>query len=109
MRGEAEKNEVIPHDKRHGWLRNGNRPGDFSKAARCGARNRRGASCQCPAMANGRCRLHGGLSTGPRTPEGIERIRQAVTKHGRYSEEGIAERRHNRALLKYWHQMLSQL
>jgi hypothetical protein len=25
------------------------------------------------------------LSTGPKTAEGIERIRRAVTKHGRYS------------------------
>jgi hypothetical protein len=31
-------------------------------------------------MKNGRCRLHGGLSTGPKTVAGIERIRQAVTK-----------------------------
>jgi hypothetical protein len=23
-------------------------------------------------MPNGRCRMHGGLSTGPRTPEGVE-------------------------------------
>jgi hypothetical protein len=38
-----------------------------------------------PAMPNGRCRLHGGLSTGPKTAEGIDRIRRAVTKHGRYS------------------------
>jgi hypothetical protein len=37
-------------------------------------------------MKNGRCRLHGGLSTGPQTAEGLERIRKAVTKHGRYSQ-----------------------
>ncbi|MFC1944498.1 HGGxSTG domain-containing protein [Chloroflexota bacterium] len=24
-------------------------------------------------MKNGRCRMHGGKSTGPRTPEGLER------------------------------------
>ena len=33
-------------------------------------------------MPNGRCRLHGGCSTGPRTKEGLERIRAARTKHG---------------------------
>jgi hypothetical protein len=38
-------------------------------------------------MPNGRCRMHGGLSTGPRTPEGIERIRQSRTKHGIYSQK----------------------
>jgi hypothetical protein len=73
--------EGTPHEKRRGRLRNDNPSGDFSKAARCGAKNRCGGSCQCPAMPNGRCRLHGGLSTGPRTPEGIERIRKAVSKH----------------------------
>jgi len=36
-------------------------PGDFLKALRCGARTRRGTLCQCPAMRNGRCRIHGGL------------------------------------------------
>jgi hypothetical protein len=32
-----------------------------------------------------RCRLHGGNSTGPRTPEGLERRRRANWKHGRHS------------------------
>jgi len=50
-------------------------------------------------MANGRCRLHGGLSTGPKTAEGIERIRRAVTKHGRYSKQANAERRFIRELI----------
>jgi DNA-directed RNA polymerase specialized sigma24 family protein len=68
-----------------GSLKNGNPSGDFTKAARCGAKTRRGTGCQAPAMPNGRCRLHGGLSTGPKTAEGIDRIRTAVTKHGRYS------------------------
>lgn len=38
-------------------------------------------------MKNGRCRMHGGKSTGPRTAEGRERSRLANTKHGRYSRE----------------------
>jgi hypothetical protein len=37
-------------------------------------------------MGNGRCRMHGGKSTGPRTPEGLERSRRAKLKHGVYSE-----------------------
>jgi hypothetical protein len=28
-------------------------------------------------MPNGRCKVHGGKSTGPRTPEGLERSRRA--------------------------------
>src|SRR5215831_21245292 len=55
---------------RRGSLKNGNSPGDFSKAPRCGAKTRKGTACQSPAMRNGRCQLHGGKSTGPRTPEG---------------------------------------
>jgi hypothetical protein len=70
----------------HAWLKNGNPVGDLHKARRCGAQNRRGTLCQCPATANGSCRLHGGLSTGSKTLEGVERIGQAVTKHGQYSK-----------------------
>jgi ribosomal protein L32 len=54
---------------------------------RCGARNRSGAECKAPAMPNGRCRMHGGKSTGPRTSEGLERMRHANTRHGNYSEK----------------------
>jgi hypothetical protein len=50
-------------------------------------------------MKNG-CRLHGGLSTGAKTAEGIERIRRAVTKHGPYSMATQAERRYVKTLLK---------
>ena len=52
----------------------------------CGARTRRGTACQKPPL-NGktRCRLHGGLSTGPRTAEGKARIAAAHWKHGRRS------------------------
>ncbi|MGI4763971.1 MAG: HGGxSTG domain-containing protein [Janthinobacterium lividum] len=49
---------------------------------RCGARTRQGGSCGQLPMANGRCRFHGGLSTGPRTPERLERMRAAKTVHG---------------------------
>jgi hypothetical protein len=38
-------------------------------------------------MRNGRCRMHGGTSTGPRTSKGIERSRRARWKHGAYSRE----------------------
>ena len=87
------KVEAQPHEQRRGRLKNGNPPGDFTKAPRCGAKNRRGTPCQAPAMKNGRCRLHGGKSTGPNTPEGLERLRQARTKHGRYTAEATAHRR----------------
>jgi hypothetical protein len=38
-------------------------------------------------MPNGRCRMHGGLSTGPRTLEGLEGSRKARWVHGLYSFE----------------------
>jgi hypothetical protein len=61
---------------------------------RCGARSKgTGRPCNAPAMPNGRCRMHGGKSTGPRTPEGLERSRKANWKHGGYSAEAIADRR----------------
>ncbi len=37
----------------------------FNSAPACGAKTRRGSRCLCPAMPNGRCKLHGG-----RTPSG---------------------------------------
>lgn len=35
------------------------------------------------------CKFHGGLSTGPKTEEGRQRIREARTKHGRYSSSSM--------------------
>jgi hypothetical protein len=76
-----------PRTSRRGWLKNDNPPGDFTKAAQCGAKTRRETACKGPAMRNGRCRMHGGLSTGPRTPEGLARSRKARWIHGLYSRE----------------------
>jgi hypothetical protein len=58
---------------------------------RCGARCRDGHPCQARAAwdvdhcapRNGRCRLHGGLSTGPRTPEGKRRVAEAARQRAR--------------------------
>ncbi len=88
------------HNQRRWLLKNGNQPGDLDKVARCGAKTRAGSSCQQPAMKNGRCRFHGGKSTGPRTPEGLERSRRANWKHGRYSAEAMAERAEIRRSLR---------
>ena len=37
-----------------------------------------GNPCQAKALANGRCKNHGGMSTGPNTPEGRQAIAQAT-------------------------------
>src|SRR5690349_20412594 len=107
--GTVKKIGGTPHEPRRGWLRNGNSPGDLSQVQHCGAKNRRGTPCQCPAMQNGRCRLHGRLSTGPKTLAGIERIRRAVTKHGRYSLAATVERRYFRTLLGECRELLRSI
>jgi hypothetical protein len=65
-----------------GRLNNGNPSGDYLVARRCGARARCGHPCGQPAMRNGRCRFHGGKSTGARTPQGLARCRAARLVHG---------------------------
>jgi len=77
---------------RRGRLKNGNRCGDFLASPRCGAKTRAGCCCRQHAMRNGRCRLHGGLSTGSRTVAGLARSRRARLSHGGRSA-------HARALL----------
>jgi|GEM_PF-2504638 len=54
----------------------------------CGARCRDGHSCNAKAVVNprtdkpinGRCRMHGGLSSGAKTVEGKERCREAARR-----------------------------
>ena len=92
---------ALPHEPRV-WA--------FLKAPRCGARNRRGRPCRCPVMrGRRRCRLHGGKSTGPRSAEGIERIRQAATKHGFYSKELKRERQQTRLAIRLFREYLARL
>ena len=62
----------------------------------CGARTRQGGVCGQVAMQNGRCRFHGGLSTGPRTAAGVAKWRAAITTHG----QRTASAREFRALLR---------
>ncbi len=80
MEQETGQNPIPP-------VRNPNLCGNPNAAPRCGAHTRQAGTCRQPAMPNGRCRLHGGKSTGPRTAEGLALIRAARTKHGRYSAD----------------------
>jgi hypothetical protein len=84
MTADPRQNPTHPVGNR---LRHGVRGGDPRTACRCGARTRASAPCKGPAMPNGRCRMHGGASTGPRTPEGLRRIVKARTVHGAYGAE----------------------
>ena len=68
------------------------------KSTKCGAKTRSGAPCaKFPMEGKRRCRLHGGLSTGPKTPADIAVIAAANTKHGRYKNW-----REKRAKEKYY-------
>ena len=64
--------------------------------------------CRAPAMANGRCRLHGGKSTGPRTPEGLERSRRARLVHGYYTAEAKAARAEARRTMRAFQLLLRE-
>jgi hypothetical protein len=70
--GTSPKMTDLPHAP--GWRAH---LGKAQATPRCGAKRRDGVSCTSPVMKNGRCRMHGGKSTGPRTPEGLERARRA--------------------------------
>lgn len=64
------------------------------KCHRCQARSSRSKQqCAKPALRNKRvCGHHGGLSTGPKTPEGTKRIQAAHWKHGNETKEARAKR-----------------
>ena len=60
----------------------------------CLAKTRSGGACQLTGNPRiGRCYLHGGASTGPRTDEGRARIAAAQFKHGNRSKTFVAAQR----------------
>ena len=71
-----------------------------SNRPNCGARCRDGHVCKAKAVVNpridkpvnGRCRIHGGLSSGAKTEEGKERCREAA----------------RRGMLNYWKKKKSE-
>ena len=75
------------------WRFGSNWPGE-----RCGAKTRMGTPCQRPAnKKNGRCRLHSGASSGPRTEVGRAKISAAILGHGKLTEDKPEKRRENAA------------
>ena len=56
---------------------------------KCGAKcKQRDGFCINPAMKNGRCYIHGGMSTGPEP------------KHGQSSKAALEKRKHARQVIK---------
>ena len=67
----------------------------------CGARTKgTGKPCRRLSCSNGRCKLHGGKSTGPRTEEGRRRCAEVNLKHGYWSKSAIEERRQLKKFLQ---------
>lgn len=67
-----------------------------NQAKRCEAKTRKEGRppCQSPAMRNGRCRMHGGKSTG--APKGTAHGRY---RFGLYTQEAKAEKHYIRELI----------
>jgi len=99
----------MPEQKKLILLRNGNPQGNPMNAPRCGAKTHQGTPCRAPAMANGRCRMHGGKSTGPRTEAGLAHSRKARYKHGRYSAEAKARWEEAKMLIAECEAFIKQL
>ena len=67
---------------------------------RCGAKTRSGGFCGHYSMPNGRCRYHGGKSTGAKNP---------IVKHGYYTKAAIDERRWINELIKEANQVAAEM
>ena len=61
---------------------------------RCQAKSKRTKlQCGAPALKGKRvCKIHGGLSTGPKTKAGRQRCAEAKTVHGRETREARTDR-----------------
>lgn len=80
---------VFPHSTR---ARDGvlGENGKSTQRQQCGARTRKGTPCRARAInSKGRCKFHGGLSTGPRTPEGRARIAEAQRERWRKVRQNL--------------------
>lgn len=98
-------NSEQPQEKRRGWLKNGNPPGDYSKAPRCGAKTRAGTTCRCPAVrGKKRCRVHGGAK-GSGAPKGNKN----AFKHGNYSAVAKLKRRETKRVTRALISLLLEL
>lgn len=79
------KRSITPYPSPDDWLLH-RHPRLWAKLhqRRCGAHCKStGMPCQAKAMVNGRCRYHGGLSTGPKTEEGRRRALANLRQYGK--------------------------
>ena len=60
----------------HLWM--SKQPKRLRRPPQCGATTRKGTPCKCQAvLGRTRCKLHGGMSTGPKTAEGRAKIAES--------------------------------
>ena len=60
--------------------------------------------CNHPALrasSKSRCKWHSGAATGPRSKEGIEAIKKANTKHGKFTKEAVERTSQQDAMFRY--------
>ena len=83
--------------------------GSSSQCARCTAMSKRTKEqCGRPALKSSKtqkCQFHGGRGSGPKTPEGRQRVAQAHTVHGRETRQisrGGRSRRSGWPSLRTW-------
>jgi|TARA_R100001530_G_scaffold914_2_gene1613 hypothetical protein len=63
-----------------------------SKKIICGARRKYdGNPCQCKALPSGRCKFHGGMSTGQQTLQGRIKALKNLLPFKHYSDEQIKQ------------------
>ena len=68
-----------------------------------------GKPCKCMALKNGRCRLHGGLSTGPKTIEGKAKVSEATKERMAKGQLQLAKEGFQRWLINGGRERLSRL
>lgn len=75
------ENDMTEDEKRKNWIAHWkedwrNRPlPEYLHQLQCGAKTRSGTPCkQRTLYSSGRCKFHGGLSTGARTAAGKEKV-----------------------------------
>ena len=79
--------------------------GPMLASPRCGAKIRSGGLCRSPAVrGKKRCRMHGGAPGS-----GAPRANQNARRHGLFTREAIAERKHIQALLADARKLLQEM
>ena len=80
---------LIPTAPLPSWYPRPPRP----KRVICGAKTRKGTPCRAKSeLGRRRCKFHGGMSTGPKTPEGKARIAEAQRRRWQVYRAGQSEK-----------------